>query len=192
MTIFQLIMLLAAGFFAYQMYVYIQNIDEEAEPVFMQESEVIEIEQTPDELIVKADEAYSDGQIQEAQKRLEEIVTRFPDFAEGMNKLAFVLAKQDDKNGAEKYYNSSLEIKDDDVTHNALATLLVSMGRPEDAQEHYKKALEIDDNYELTWFNYANLMLSLGREKEAKEMYKKAIEIEPDFEQAKEELKKLG
>lgn len=185
-------MLLAAGFFAYQVYMYIQNMDDETEPVFMQKSEEIEMQPTPDMLIEEADRAYMDGQIEEAQRRLEEIVARFPDFAEGMNKLAFVLAKQGDKHGAEKYYKASLQLEDDDMTHNALAVLLVSSERFEEAEDHYKKALEIDENYEVTWFNYANLMLRLQREEEAKEMYKKALEISPEFEQAKEELEKLS
>jgi len=191
MTIFQIIMLAAAAFFAYQVYVYIQGMDEEAEPVFMQESEAIEIEPTPDELIEEADRAYMDGEIEVARKRLEEIVSRYPDFVEGMNKLAFVLAKQGDALGAEKYYKASLELEKDDVTHNALATLLVSLDRNAEAEEHYKKALEIDSGYEVTWFNYANLMLRLGKRGEAKEMYQKVLDIDPDFEQAKEELENL-
>jgi len=192
MTIFQLIMLAAAAFFAYQIYVYIQNIDEEAEPAFMQDREVIEVQPSTDELIEQADKAYMDGQIDEAQKLLEEIVLQFPDSSEGMNKLAFVLAKQGDKLGAEKYYKASLEIDDDDMTHNALATLLVSLDRLDDAEEHYKKALDLDDNYEVTWFNYANLMQGLGKLNEAKEMYQKALDINPDFEEAKEELENLA
>lgn len=192
MTFFQLIMLAAAAFFAYQVYMHIQNLDNEAEPEFIQEVQEIEIKPTPNELIAKADEAYVDGQIDEAQKRLEEIVLIFPDFAEGMNKLAFVLAKQGDMQGAEKYYKASLEIESDDVTHNALAILLVSLERMEEAEEHYKKALEFDDNYEVTWFNYANMMQSLGKTEEAKNMYRKALEIDSNFEQAKEELENLA
>jgi len=191
MTIFQIIMLAAAAFFAYQVYVYIQGMDEEAEPAFIQENEAIEIEPSPDELIEEADKAYMDGEIEVARKRLEEIVSRYPDFAEGMNKLAFILAKQGDALGAEKYYKASLELEKDDVTHNALATLLVSLDRNSEAEEHYKKALEIDSGYEVTWFNYANLMLRIGKHDEAKEMYQKVLDIDPGFEQAKEELENL-
>ena len=78
------------------------------------------------------------------------------------------------------------------MTHNALATLLASMDRLQEAEEHYKRALEIDSDYELAWFNYANLMLRLERPEEAKKMYQKALEINPDFKEAGEELEKLG
>lgn len=193
MTVFQLIMLAAAAFFAYQVYMHIQNIDEDAEPQFMNELEQIKAEPTVDELIQEADQAYMDGQLEEAQRRLESIVEKFPDFAEGMNKLAFVLAKQDKKEEAEKLYKASLDIaKDDDLTHNALATLLVSMDKTDEAEEHYRKALNIDSEYEVTWFNYANLMLRLGKQEEAKEMYQKALLINPDFNEAKAELENLA
>ena len=193
MTPFQIILMLAAGFFAYQVYVYIQGIDEDAEPVFMKEPEVIkEIQPSSDELIEEADRAYVDGNVENAKSLLEKIVLLYPQLAEARNKLAFVLSKLDENQEAKKQYQASLNIdKNDDMTHNALATLLVSMNEYDTAEEHYQKALEIDDNYELTWFNYANLMLSRDKREDAKKMYEKALEIAPDFEPALEALKKL-
>jgi len=192
MTLFQIILLLAAAFFAYQVYMHIQNIDEDAEPMFGQEPEQIEKEPTADERIEEADRAYMDGDIDRAQRLLEETVNRFPDLPEAMNKLAFVLAKQGDAQAAEEQYRASLAIApNDDMTHNALATVLVSLDKEGEAEEHYKKALEIDDNYEVTWFNYANLMQKIGQTQKAREMYEKALQIDPDFEPAREELENL-
>lgn len=194
MTPFQIILMLAAGFFAYQVYVYIQGIDEDAEPAFMKEPEVIEDTQpSSDELIEEADKAYVDGNIENAKSLLEKIVLLYPQLAEARNKLAFVLSKLGENEEAKKQYIASLNIEaNDDMTHNALAVLLVSMNELDMAEEHYQKALEIDDNYELTWFNYANLMLQLGKGQDARKMYEKALEIAPDFEQAHEALKKLS
>lgn len=194
MTPFQIILMLAAGFFAYQVYVYIQGIDEDAEPAFMKEPEVIEDTQpSSDELIEEADKAYVDGNIENAKSLLEKIVLLYPQLAEARNKLAFVLSKLGENEEAKKQYKASLNIEaNDDMTHNALAVLLVSMNELDMAEEHYQKALEIDDNYELTWFNYANLMLQLGKGQDARKMYEKALEIAPDFEQAHEALKKLS
>ena len=194
MTPFQIILMLAAGFFAYQVYVYIQGIDEDAEPAFMKEPEVIEDTQpSSDELIEEADKAYVDGNIENAKSLLEKIVLLYPQLAEARNKLAFVLSKLGENEEAKKQYIASLNIEaNDDMTHNALAVLLVSMNELDMAEEHYQKALEIDDDYELTWFNYANLMLQLGKGQDARKMYEKALEIAPDFEQAHEALKKLS
>ena len=194
MTPFQTILLLAAGFFAYQVYVYIQGIDENAEPAFMKEPEPIEAPApSTDELIEEADQAYRDDDVQKAHDLLENIVHSYPELAEARNKLAFVLSKLGDNESAKNQYEASINIDaNDDMTHNALARLLVSMDENEKAEEHYKKALEIDDNYEVTWSNYADLMFKLDRKDEAKEMYQKAIEIDPSFEEAREALEKLA
>ncbi len=194
MTPFQIILMLAAGFFAYQVYVYIQGIDEDAQPAFMNEPELIEeMQPSSDELIEEADQSYRDGDIEEAKSRLQNIISLYPQLAEPRNKLAFVLSKLGENEEAKKQYRASLNIDaDDDMTHNALAALLVSMNEYEVAEEHYQKAIQIDDNYELTWFNYANLMLQLGKGEDAKKMYEKALEIAPDFEEAHEALKKLA
>ena len=192
MSPFQILMLLASGFFAFQMYKHIQQMDDDTEPAFMKEPEVLEHEASVQELLEEADQAYMDDRIDIAQTRLEAIVQKFPDVAEGMNKLAFVLAKQGKNEEAEHYYKKSLEIDpNDDMTHNALAKLYADMGKNIQAQEHYKQALKIDDNYEVTWFNYAKLMESLGEIEEAKHMYIKALEIDPDFEPARKASENL-
>ena len=193
MTPFQIILMLAAGFFAYQVYIYIQGIDEDAEPASMRDQEMIEVPApSVDELIEEADQAYMGDEIDKARSLLENIVRDYPELAEARNKLAFVLSKQGDNESAVSQYEVSLKIEaDDDMTHNALATLLTSMDETDRAEEHYKKAIEIDANYEVTWFNYASLMFKLDRIDEAKQMYEKALSIDPDFEQASEALENL-
>jgi len=192
MSTFQLLMLLASGYFAFQMYKHIQTIDEDKEPAFMREPEVIEKEPELEELIQEADKAYMDDRFDIAQERLEAIIKEFPQSAEALNKLAFVLAKQDKKEEAEKQYLASLALDNqDDMTHNALAKLYADMGKTIQAQEHFKKAIDIDDNYELTWFNYAELMDNLGEKDEAKQMYEKALSIDPEYEAASQALEKL-
>jgi len=203
MTIFQLIMLATAAFFAYQVYVHIQNIDEDAEPESMREMDEFEAAQlTPveqseeenfDERIEEADKTYVEGDLVKAKELLEGVVNDFPTMAEGMNKLAFVLSKLDEKEEALLYYRASLRINEnDDMTHNAIARLLSSMDKTQEAKEHFDKAIAIDDNDEITWFNYASFMLSIGKIEEAKEMLKKALEINPSFEEAQVEFERLG
>lgn len=193
MTLFQIILMLAAGFFAYQVYIHIQGIDEDAEPESMRELEVPAVTApSADEMIEEADQAYMDDDIDRAGIILGNVVRDYPELAEARNKFAFVLSKQGNKQEAVKQYEASLEIEaNDDMTHNALATLLASMDENERAEKHYKQAIDIDDNYEVTWFNYANLMLKLDRKDEARQMYQKALEIAPGFEEAKEALESL-
>jgi len=195
MSIFQLIMLAAAAFFAYQVYVHIQNIDEDAEPESTQEideMEAAELAPSFDERVEEADKAYMDEDATKAKELLEGIVKDFPSAAEGMNKLAFILSKEGKNEEALLYYRASLRIDaNDDMTHNAIARLLGTMKKTDEAKEHYEAALKIDENYEVTWFNYGNFMLSQGKVEEAKEMFEKALKIDPDFEDAKVELERL-
>jgi len=202
MSIFQLIMITAAAFFAYEVYAHIQNIEEEAEPESMKEVEALEENSEPsdedkiaqyEKRIQEADKSYLDGNISKAKEMLEEIVKEYPTVAEGMNKLAFILAKENEDAEALLYYRASLRIvPEDDMTHNAIARLLVKLENYKEAEEHYMEAIKIDDNYEITWFNYASLMLVLEKNDEAKEMFTKALAIDPDFEEAKVELEKLS
>lgn len=204
MTIFQLIMLAAAAFFAYQVYVHIQNIDEDAEPESMQALDEMKAamlapgldkeaqEADFNALIEEADKVYMDGDINKAKVMLEGIVKKFPSMAEGLNKLAFVLSKLGEEDEALLYYRASLRIDEsDDMTHNAIARLLTSMKKYDEAEEHYQRALSIDAEYEITWFNYASLMLEMDEKTRAKEMFEKALTIDPDLEEAKEALKRL-
>jgi len=59
------------------------------------------------------------------------------------------------------------------------ARLLQKLNRNEEAEEHYKKAIQINPKYSELYMNYANLLLKLDRLKEAEECYKRAIQINP-------------
>ena len=78
------------------------------------------------------------------------------------------------------------------MTHLAIASQLRTLGRLDESQEHYRRAIELDANYEVTYFNYANLLVEMGELDQAKAMYEKALEIAPDLEAAREELDKLN
>ncbi|MDF1881872.1 tetratricopeptide repeat protein [Sulfurimonas sp. MAG313] len=205
MSVFQLIMLGVSAYFAYQVYLHIQKIDEDAEPKSMQALDEMQMAEPElslnteedeqkiyDERIAQADKAYMDDDLAQAKTLLESVVHDYPIRAEGMNKLAFILSKEGEDTDALLYYRASLRVaQNDDMTHNAIARLLVKMNKNDEAEEHYLAAIKIDDNYEITWFNYSELMLVFGRREEAIKMLNKALEIDPDFEEAKASLQKL-
>jgi tetratricopeptide (TPR) repeat protein len=110
-----------------------------------------------------------------------------------INKLAFVTAKSGDRLKGIELYERSLEIdENDDLTHNAIASLYRSEKAYERAQDHYRKAIEIDDEYAQTFYNYGNLLVDMGEIEEARSMYKRALELQSDFPQAREALLTLG
>jgi tetratricopeptide (TPR) repeat protein len=58
---------------------------------------------------------------------------------------------------------------------------LDNLGKYEQAIECYDKALEIEPNYILAWYNKGNALGNLGKPEEAIECYDKALQIEPDY-----------
>ncbi|MCI4405917.1 MAG: tetratricopeptide repeat protein [Sulfuricurvum sp.] len=192
MSTFQILMFAATLFFAFQIYHHVQNLEDKRpnndtdghgdRAVFSTES-----------LVEEADGAYERGEIGRAKEILEEAYRLEPTNPEIVNKLAYVTAKSGDRLRGIELYERSLELdENDDLTHNAIASLYRSERAYERAQDHYLKALEIDERYPQTYFNYGNLLVDMGEREQAREMYKRALELQSDFPQAREALLSLG
>lgn len=190
MTIMQIILLAASAFFAFKIYEHMQGLQD---PEGSEDAhEALEERVNIDTLVEEADRAYDEGRLLEARELLQKAHNYNSDIPELANRLGFVLSAMGNNEEALKLYNHSLSLKEEDVTHLAIASQLKAMGRFDEAQEHYKRAIELDPDYEVTYFNYANLLVEMKRIAEAKMMYEKALQIEPDLEAAKEELEKLN
>ena len=190
MNLFTLILLGATLFFAYQIYLHVSQLEDP-------QDDAIEYEDNDEEdiavLIEDADRAYEEGDYPKTVALLRDALIKDTNNTEVLNKLGFVLAKEERYDEALEAYTESLQLDNkDDTVHNALASLYRSLKRYDEAQRHYERALEIDDCYAITYFNYANLLLDMEDKERARDMYVKAIECDPDFTQAKFELEKLG
>ncbi|MFZ2890827.1 tetratricopeptide repeat protein [Sulfuricurvum sp.] len=191
MSTFQILMLGATLFFAYQIYRHVQTLeDSSTKTVEVQEgSKIVSV----NDLVEKADIAYQKNEIENARLALEEASRIEPNNTEILNKLAFVTAKSGDRLKGIELYERSLELdENDDLTHNAIASLYRSENAYERAQDHYRKAIELDDAYAQTFYNYANLLVDMNEIDEARVMYKRALELQSDFPQAREALLSLG
>jgi tetratricopeptide (TPR) repeat protein len=195
MSTFQILMLGATLFFAYQIYRHIQTLEDTTpkneEP---KTSNPIVYDRLNSEVLVeRADNAYKMGEIENARFALEEALNLEPRNPEIINKLAFVTAKSGDRIKGIELYERSLEIdENDDLTHNAIASLYRLEKAYERAQDHYRKAIEIDASYAQTYYNYANLLVDMGEIEEARAMYKRALDLQSDFPEAREALLSLG
>lgn len=189
MSLFQILMLAATLFFAYQIFRHVQTLDDAA------------VQPRPDEpkpqasaaaLVDQADAAYEREDLSGAKRLLEEAYRLDESDTEILNKLAFVTAKTGERVEAIELYERSLELdENDDLTHNAIASLYRAEGALERAQDHYLKALEIDDAYPQTCYNYANLLVDMHELDEARTFYERALELDPAFEPAREALREL-
>lgn len=190
MTIMQIILLGASAFFAFKIYEHMQGLQDSDGSESMNEQ--IEEQVNIDALVEEADKAYDAGRLLEARELLQKAHAYDNSIPELANRLGFVLSAMGNNEDALKLYNHSLSLQEEDVTHLAIASQLKTLGRLDEAAEHYKRAIELDPEYEVTYFNYANLLVEMKRIAEAKMMYEKALEVEPELEAAKEELEKLN
>ena len=62
------------------------------------------------------------------------------------------------------------------------------LGKLEEAEKSYKKAIELKQDYTETHYNLGNVLLKLGKLDEAETSCKKTIELKPDFAQAHNNL----
>lgn len=189
MSTFQILMFAATLFFAYQIYRHVQTLEDSK----ASESEPRATEPSALNLVEEADNAYEKGEVDSARGFLEEALSLDPANPEILNKLAFITAKTGDRLKAIELYEQSLELdENDDLTHNAIASLYRAENAYERSQDYYLKAIEIDASYAQTYYNYANLLVDMGEIEEARNMYKRALDLQSDFPQAREALLSLG
>lgn len=190
MTTFQLVLLAITAYFAYRIYAHIQSLEDKPVDEVMKKRPPAPFD--PEALIEAADKAYEAEDLGKAKALLAEADVKMSGNPEILNRLGFILAKEGDTDRAIEHYLDSLKVEDDDMAHNAVASLYREKGDFERAKEHYERALAIDSEYAVTYFNYANLLVDMGETERAKVMYEKAVKFDPELLQAKFELDKLS
>jgi tetratricopeptide (TPR) repeat protein len=193
MSIFQIIMLLFAVFFAYQVYKHIHALDDVVTPHSSPEGEDERPKESVEHLIEKADEAFMKGKTDESLRFLYNADSQEPKNAEILGKIGYILASIEENDAALEYYQKALAADAGDYrVHNAMASLYRKQGRLEDARSHLDTSLALYAKDRVTYYNYGNLLVDMQRPQEAADMYKKALQIDPDFTEAKVELEALG
>lgn len=194
MSMFAVIMLVITGFFAYQIYQHVQTLEDKKmddEPV-ENKAEPLKLDASA-AFLEEADESFEEGDYERARDKLNRAFAIAPQNTEILNKLAFVEGKLGNLDGAIKHYEESLRLdENDDLTHNALASMYKAQGEFETAQKHYKKALELDDAYAVTYYNYGNLLVAMNETQKAKEMYTHALALDGELEAARTALEELA
>jgi Flp pilus assembly protein TadD len=132
-------MFAATLFFAFQIYRHVQTLEDSAPN--KTEPDIAETALPPASALVdQADTAYQRGETENARKILEEAAALEPENPEILNKLAFVTAKSGDRLKGIELYERSLELdENDDLTHNAIASLYRAENAYERSQDHTSK-----------------------------------------------------
>ena len=194
MSMFAVIMLAVTGFFAYQIYQHVQTLEDKKTDVVPAKNsdEPIKLDAWV-AFLEEADESFEEGDFERARDKLNRALALVPQNTEILNKLGFVEGKLGNLDEAIKHYEQSLRLdENDDLTHNALASMYKAQGEFDTAQKHYKKALELDDAYAVTYYNYGNLLVAMNETQKAKEMYEHALVLDGELEAARKALQELA
>ncbi|WP_269623978.1 protein arginine N-methyltransferase [Prochlorococcus marinus] len=100
-------------------------------------------------------------------------------------KQAFKFHQQGNISEATKYYQYFIneEFKDHRVFSN-YGAILEGLGKLEEAENMYRKAIELNPNFTEAHSNLGNILNSLGKLKDAELSTRKAIELNPNFAEA--------
>lgn len=197
MTLFQIIMLAASGYFAFKIYEHIQtlkDVGQEEEESSEDTPRTAEAFSTfsPESLIQRADEAFENDDKEKALALLIEANAKDKNNEDTLFKIAYILGQQGNLEEALKYYKEALDLDEgNEFVHNAMASIYRQKEEYASAKMHLNASLEIDNTNPVTYYNFGNLLVDMHKNEEAIKMYEKALELQPDFDEVKEELEKL-
>jgi len=145
------------------------------------------------ELLSIADASLQKGDNLEAKKALQSALILEEDNPEILRRLGVVYMNMNDYSDARKTYEHLLQIDpSDDLAHGSLANALHKLGEEDEALREHREAIRLDESYAPHHYNYANTLYDLGRREEALAEYRKALELDPQLEEAKKMIEELS
>ncbi|MCD6259107.1 MAG: tetratricopeptide repeat protein [Helicobacteraceae bacterium] len=195
MTVFQLLMLGAAAFFAFKIYEHVQTLKDpqegESEDGAQRNANAFS-PHNAQTLVAKAEDAYEQEDFSKALALLKEADTKDQNNPDILYRIGFMLEKLGDFDEALHQYKNALEFdKNNEYFHNSIASIYRVKGEYASARMHLNASLDIDPQNPVTHYNYGNLLVDMKNTEQALEMYEKAVELDPEFTQAQEEIAKL-
>lgn len=145
-----------------------------------------------EELLEIADDSLEKGDNLEAKKALQSALILDEKNPEVLRRLGVVYMNMNDYPHAKEIYELLLSIDPkDDLAHASLANALHRLGEDEAAIRHHREAIALDEEYAPHHYNYANTLYDLGRKEEALAEYRRAYELDPTLDEAKKMIGEL-
>ncbi len=205
MTTFQLILLAITAFFAYQVYIHINQLQDKPKKESSFEDDGIKNdlkELTPTtishvrKLIDEADKEFENKNYDKALTILREANRKKPFDSEILYKIAFIhYTNQNYKDAIEALEDALKADKSDPDIYSLMASSYRQLGgfaNLNKAEEYIKDAIYLDKNTPKYYYNLGNIYQDKGKKEDAIWAYKKSLEIDKNFQPSKDELKKLG
>jgi tetratricopeptide (TPR) repeat protein len=134
-------------------------------------------------ILIQVAQAGVDGRGNEQLALLQELVQKYPDDVRAHNALAGQLAfvRQDYEAGIAEYHRA-LEIDPTfSQSWNNLGYAARAIGRFDEAEEAFRKYIEVLPSDPNPYDSYAEFLMKMGRFEESIVQYRKALEVDPTF-----------
>jgi tetratricopeptide (TPR) repeat protein len=142
-----------------------------------------------EEMLARGIQFQRNQQLVEAEAAYHQVLALDPKQADAIHLLGMLAYQIGDYGLAVELILAAIEISPQiPVFHNNLGNAYLQLERPEDAQESYRRALDLDSNYPEALFNVAQVMADQGNVDKAIEAYQRLVEVEPNFAEAHNNL----
>jgi tetratricopeptide (TPR) repeat protein len=135
-----------------------------------------------EKLLILANEAGSNGDTEKQKGYLEKLVAAYPNDERAQFNLANYYFGQQELTGAVEHYRKATEIAPKySPAYNVLGYAYRQQGDYANAEQAFKKYIDLIPNDPNPYDSYAELLLKMGRFDESQEQYHKALTIDPHF-----------
>ena len=135
----------------------------------------------PDTLLQEAVLLHRQGDLAEAVRRYEQILTTEPANADALYYRAMVSCQQGQFAGGVEFAQKAVAAQPAHArAHNLLGMALGRLGRNDEALAHFDQAIVADGNFAEAHGNRGSALSDLGRIEEAVASYKRAVALAPD------------
>ena len=142
---------------------------------------VSKVQDPPQDQLQPLVNLYSQGQFQQALKRINLLLKRFPNSFALHYTLGAVCKNLDQLDTAIKAYNKALTIKPNHAgAYYNMGISFKEQGKLEEAINSYRRAIAIKTDYFEAYNNMGNIFKDLNKPKEALKAYNKALSIYPN------------
>ena len=125
------------------------------------------------------------GQLDRAAGLYEKVLRRQPNHPDALHLLGLIANSGKDHDRALKLITHAIELNGENAAyHNSLGTVLLALGRAEDAESSLRRAIDLNPAYPEAHNNLGNALQELARFEEAVSSYNMAVHFSPKYAEA--------
>jgi len=133
-------------------------------------------------------QAHRARRVVEAEQGYLQVLALDPNHADACHLLGILKHETGNRGEGEALVRRALTMRDDPVFHGNLGNMLNEMGRLQEAEASYRRALQLNPDAPGTHYNLAIVCTAMGRKAEAMTCYRRALCYFPDFAEAHDNL----